>query len=80
MIPETVVMPDPTDLRPPGSGLHPRHFAALRTEIVRTGAVLSDEQLLDLADALHSMIRLRRPGRPIRRHDGWTADEPRAFV
>lgn len=73
-------MPDPTDLRPPGAGLHPRHFAALRTEILRTGARLTDEQLLDLTDALHSLIRLRRPGRPILRTDAWVEDEPRAFA
>ena len=73
-------MLDPTELRPPGSGLHPSHFAALRTEILRTSARLSDEQLLDLADALHSLIRLRRPGRPIRSPDAWVEDEPRAFA
>ena len=73
-------MPDPTELRPPGSGLHPSHFAALRVEVLRTGAGLSDEQLLDLTDALHSLIRLRRPGRPILRHDAWVDDEPRAFA
>jgi hypothetical protein len=33
-----------TDLRLPGSGLHPSHFAALRSEILRTGAELSDHQ------------------------------------
>jgi len=73
-------MPDPADLRPLGSGLHPSHYDALRAEIVRTGAILADEQLLDLADALHSLIRLRRPGRPIRRPDAWIDDEPRAFT
>lgn len=72
-------MPDPTERRPRGSGLHPSHFSALRTEILRTGADLSDEQLLDLTDALHSLIRLRRPGRPIRRHDAWVDGESRAF-
>lgn len=73
-------MPDPTDLRSPDSGLHPNHFAAVRTEIVRTSATLSDEQLLDLADALHSQIRLRRPGRPIRSPEAWVEDGPRAFA
>ena len=72
-------MPQSTDLRPCGPGLEPARYAALRAEVVRTAAVLTDKQLLDLADALHSVIRLRRPGRPIRRADGW-ADEPRSFV
>ncbi|MDP2763299.1 MAG: hypothetical protein Q8O54_00505 [Brevundimonas sp.] len=61
-------------------GLHPSHFAALRTEILRTGAELSQEQLLDLTDALHSLIRLRRPGRPIRRVDPWVEYEPRTLA
>ncbi len=73
-------MPDASELRSPESGLHPRHYDALRAEVVRTGAILTDEQLLDLADALHSLIRLRRPGRPIRRTDAWVEDEPRAFA
>lgn len=70
-------MPETTDMRPSGSGLHPSHFAALRTEILRTGAELSHEQLLDLTDALHSLISLRRPGRPIRRIDAWVDYAPR---
>lgn len=73
-------MPEAADLRPQGNGLHPSHFAALRTEILRTGAELSHEQLLDLTDALRSLIRLRRPGRPIRRADAWVEDEPRTFA
>ena len=77
---ETDVMPDPTDLRRPGSGLHPSHFAALRIEILRTAADLSEEQLLDVADALRSVIRLQRPGRPIRRHDAGVENERRAFA
>ncbi len=79
-IAETDVMADPCDLRSPDSGLHPNHYAAVRAEVVRTGAILTDEQLLDLADALHSLIRLRRPGRPIRRSDAWVEGEPRAFA
>jgi hypothetical protein len=73
-------MPDPTDLRSPGSGLHPSHFAAVRTEVLRTGAGLSDEQLRDLTGALHSLIRRRRLGQPIGRHDIWVEDEPRAVA
>jgi hypothetical protein len=56
-------MPDPTDLRLPGSGLHPNHFAAVRTEVLRTGARLTDEQLLDLTDALQGLICQRGPVR-----------------
>lgn len=67
-----------TDVRTRGTGLDPRHYADLRVEIVRTGEEMSDAQLLELADALHSLIRLRRPGRPIRGH-ARVADEPGAF-
>lgn len=73
-------MSDVYDLRMTGSGLHPSHFAAMRTEVLRTGAELSDEQLLDLTDALQRVIRLRRPDRPIRRPDAWIDGEPPAFA
>ena len=73
-------MPAANTARAPGSGLHPSHYAALRREILCTGALLSDDQLLDLANGLHSQIRLRRAGRPIRRPDAWLDDEPRAFA
>lgn len=70
-------MPEAIDLRLPGSGLHPSHFAALRIEILRTGAELSQEQLLDLTSALHRLIRLRRP---IRSPEACVEDGPRAFA
>ncbi|MGZ9098525.1 MAG: hypothetical protein ACXW3O_02360 [Brevundimonas sp.] len=73
-------MPAANHPRAPRSGLHPSHFAALRREILRTGALLSDDQLLDLADGLHSQIRLRRAGRPVQRPEAWLNDEPRAFA
>lgn len=73
-------MPDASELRSPESGLHPSHYAAVRAEVVRTGAILTDDQLLDLADALHSLIRLRRSGRPVQRTDAWVEDELRAFA
>jgi hypothetical protein len=41
---------------------------------------LSPEQLLNLTDALHSLIPLGRPGQPIVRHDAWVKDEPQAFA
>lgn len=73
-------MPDASDLRSPESGLHPSHYAALRAEVVRTGAILTDDQLVDLADALQSLIRLRRPGRPIRRTDARAEIATRVFA
>jgi hypothetical protein len=50
-------------------------FSALKTEVVRAAVELSDEQLMDLTDALHSMMRLRRPSRPIGRPTGWLEEE-----
>lgn len=73
-------MPEAIDLRLSGRGLHPSHFAALRTEILRTGDELSHEQLRDLADALQRQIRVRRSGRTTRRVDAWVAYEPRTFA
>jgi hypothetical protein len=55
-------------------------FAALKTEIVRAAVELSDDQLMDLTDALHSMMRLRRPGRPIGRPTGWLEEESPYFA
>ncbi len=69
-----------TDLRLPGSGLHPSHFAALRTEIMRSGAELSPDQLRNLTDDLHNVIPLDRPGQPTLRHCVWVKDEPQAFA
>ena len=55
-------------------------YAALKTEVVRAAVELSDEQLMDLADALHSVMRLRRPGRPIGRPEGWLEAESPYFA
>jgi hypothetical protein len=55
-------------------------FAALKAEVLRAAVELSDDQLIDLTEALHVMIRLRRPGRPIRHPDGWVTDELRSFA
>ena len=52
----------------PDRSLHPDVFAALKAEVLRAAVELSDEQLMDLTDALHGMKRLRRPG---------PADQPR---
>lgn len=54
--------------------LSPEHFTALKAEVIRAAVELSDEQLMTLADALHSMIRLRRPGRPISDDAGWMVE------
>ncbi|WP_298744774.1 hypothetical protein [uncultured Brevundimonas sp.] len=55
-------------------------YEDLRAEVLRAAVELSEEQLLDLADALHGLIRLRRPGRPLRNPDGWVTDELRSFA
>ena len=55
-------------------------YAALKTEVVRAAVELSDEQLLDLTDSLHSLMRLRRPGRPIGRPEGWLEAESPYFA
>ena len=73
-------MRDAANLRLPGSGLHPSHFAALRAEILRTAAELSHEQMLDLADALQGLLRWRRPALPARRQDAWIEGESRTFA
>ncbi|MDZ4111997.1 MAG: hypothetical protein U1E18_20695 [Brevundimonas sp.] len=62
-----------------------RHLSAeaydqLRAEVLRAAVELSEDQLLDLTDALHGVIRLRRPGRPLRNPDGWVTDELRSFA
>jgi hypothetical protein len=55
-------------------------YDQLRAEVLRAAVELSDDQLLDLTDALHGVIRLRRPGRPLRNPDGWVTDELRSFA
>ena len=55
-------------------------YDQLRAEVLRAAVELSEEQLLDLTDALHGVIRLRRPGRPLRNPDGWITDELRSFA
>ena len=55
-------------------------YEKVRAEVLRAAVELSDDQLLDLTDALHGVIRLRRPGRPIRHPDGWVVDELRSFA
>lgn len=59
-----------TEFRPTGHGLHPRHYDALRNEILRTGPALSDAQLFDLTEALDHQVQRRRPDNSSRRSLG----------
>lgn len=60
--------------------LPPEAYVRLRAEVLRAAVELSTDQLIDLTEALHGLIRLRRPGRPVRHPDGWVADELRSFA
>ena len=55
-------------------------YEQLKAEVLRAAVELSEGQLVDLTEALHGVIRLRRPGRPIRHPDGWVIDELRNFA
>lgn len=66
--------------RPTDRCLDVENYSALKAEVLRAAVELSDEQLLDLTDALHVVLRFRRPGRPIRHPDGWVTDELRSFA
>ncbi|HEY0599526.1 hypothetical protein [Brevundimonas sp.] len=55
-------------------------YDQLRAEVLRAAVELSEDQLIDLTDALHGLMRLRRPGRPLRNPDGWVTDELRSFA
>ena len=61
-------------------GLPPEAYEQVRAGVLRAAVELSDEQLTDLTEALHGLIRLRRPGRPLRNPDGWVAEELRSFA
>lgn len=54
-------------------------YEALKAEVMRAASALSCEQVMDLADALHCVLRLRRPGRPVH-CDGWREAEARSFA
>ena len=60
--------------------LAPEAYEQLRAEVLRAAVELSEDQLVDLTEALHGVIRLRRPGRPVRNPDGWVTDELRSFA
>lgn len=66
--------------RPTDRCLDVENYSALKAEVLRAAVELSDEQLLDLTDALHVILRLRRPGRAVRNPDGWVTDELRSFA
>lgn len=61
-------------------GLSPEAYDRVRAEVLRAAVELSDEQLIDMTEALHGLIRLRRPGRPLRNPDGWVDEELRTFA
>lgn len=73
-------MADAADCRPSGCGLHPSHYTALRTEILRTGADLSDQQLRDIVDALQAEASLRRLRPLAQRSKGGIEAEVSAFA
>lgn len=60
--------------------IRPENFTALKAEVIRAAVELSDEQLMQLTDALHSMIRLRRPGRPISDDAGWMVEAESPYL
>lgn len=64
----------------PDRRLCPDAFAALQAEVLRAAVELSDEQLMALTDALHSLRRLRRPGRPISRDAGWMLEDESPYL
>ncbi|RYG19975.1 MAG: hypothetical protein EON96_01920 [Caulobacteraceae bacterium] len=44
-------------------------FVTLRTELLRLSSHMSCSQTLDLADLLHTVIRMRKPHRPLQNLD-----------
>lgn len=50
----------------PDKPMAQQSFAALRAELLKTSTQLSCHQLLDLADLFHTVIRLRKPHRPLK--------------
>lgn len=60
--------------------LCPENFNALKAEVIRAAVELSNDQLMELSDALHSMIRLRRPGRPINHDSGWILEAEAPYL
>ena len=72
----TLTIPPPSE----EPALSHADFNALKSEVVRAAGGMSREQLLDMADSLHSILRLRRPGRPVRDAAGWREPETRSFL
>lgn len=64
----------------PDRSLCPETFTALKAEVIRAAVELSDAQLMELSDTLHSMIRLRRPGRPISDDAGWMVEAESPYL
>lgn len=59
-------------------GISPEAFDALVAEVTRAAVELSDQQVLDLADTLHGVLRDRRPNPPFGDR-AWLAPETRSF-
>lgn len=60
-------------------GLDESRYEALKAQLMAATPALSRDQLMDLTDALHAVIRLRRPGRAVGDITGWIAQETRNF-
>ena len=60
-------------------GLDDSRYEAMKAQLMAATPALSREQLMDLTDALHAVIRLRRPGRAVSDPTGWIAPETRSF-
>jgi hypothetical protein len=50
-------------------------YGALKTEVVRACSGMTSDQISDLADSLQAILRLRRPGRPVRAGETWLLGE-----
>lgn len=60
-------------------GLDDSRYEALKAQLMAATPALSREQLMDLTDALHAVIRLRRPRRAVANATGWIGQETRSF-
>jgi hypothetical protein len=55
--------------RPPARSMPNAAYLALRSELLLATTKMSCEQTLELADLLHTAIRMRKPGRPLKNID-----------
>lgn len=59
------------------NGLDQSRYEALKAQLMAATPALSRAQLMDLADALHAVIRLRRPGRAVGDIASWIGQKNR---